>query len=130
MTKKNSRESHRTKPAKKLPAKVAIAPSPDKPFPEYDGKSVNYKKLTDKRLPLTRLPLSVTIMKIGDYLFVDPSIEEEKVIDSRLTVAITDGGKICAMQKGGDAPVTIDDVDRMIELATAKAAELAGKLKR
>lgn len=111
-------------------ALAAVAAVQDARFPEYDGKSVDYKKLTDKRLPITRMPLSVTIMKLGDYLFVDPSIEEEKVIDSRLTVAMTQDGKVCAMQKGGDVPVTIDDVDRMIELATAKAAELAVKLKR
>ncbi len=111
-------------------ALAAVAAVQDARFPEYDGKAVNYKKITDKKLPLARLPLSVTVMKIGDYLFVDPSIEEEKVVDSRLTVAMTQDGKICAMQKGGDVPVTIDDVGRMIELATAKAAELMSKLKR
>ncbi len=111
-------------------ALAAVAAVQDARFPDYDGKAVNYKKITDKKLPIARLPLSVTIMKLGDYLFVDPSIEEEKIIDSRLTVAITQDGKICAMQKGGDAPVTIDDIDRMIELATAKAAELMSKLKR
>lgn len=111
-------------------ALAAVAAVQDARFPEYDGKAVSYKKLTDKKLPVTRMPLSVTVMKIGDYLFVDPSIEEEKVVDSRLTVAMTQDGKICAMQKGGDAPVTIDDIGRMIELATVKAGELSGKLKR
>lgn len=111
-------------------ALAAVAAVQDARFPEYDGKAVNYKKLTDKKLPITRMPLSITVMKIGDYLFVDPSIEEEKVVDSRLTVAMTQDGKICAMQKGGDVPVTIDDIGRMIELATVKAGEFAGKLKR
>ncbi len=111
-------------------ALAAVAAVQDARFPEYDGKTVNYKKLTDKKLPLTRMPLSVTVMKLGDYLFVDPSIEEEKVVDSRLTVALTQDGKICAMQKGGDVPLTIDDIGRMIELATVKAGEFSGKLKR
>ena len=110
-------------------ALAAMAAIQDAKFPKYDGKAVDYKHLTDTRLPIVRTPLSITIHKIGEFLFVDPSTEEEKVIESRLTVAMTPDGKICALQKGGDVPLTIADIGRMIDLATAKAAELAGKLK-
>ena len=96
-------------------------------FPTYDGKAVDYKKLTNEKLPIVRMPISVTVVKIGDYFLVDPTIEEEKVIDSRLTVAVTEDNKICAMQKGGDTPITIEDVSAMVDLARAKAAELLKK---
>ena len=109
-------------------ALAAMAALRDAKFPTYDGKTVDYKKLTSQKLPLLRTPISVTVVKIGDYLLVDPTVEEEKVIDSRLTVAITEDNKICAMQKGGPVPISIEDVSAMIDLAHAKAAELMKKL--
>ncbi|HIG98216.1 TPA: exosome complex protein Rrp42 [Candidatus Woesearchaeota archaeon] len=109
-------------------ALAAVAALQDTRFPEYTGTSVNYKKLTDKRLPLVRAPISVTVFKLGDFLFVDPSVEEESIFDARLTVALTRDGKICAMQKGGSASLSIDEVGRMVDLAALKASELAGYL--
>ncbi len=109
-------------------ALAAIAAIKDARFPGYDGKAVDYKHLTDKRLPILKAPVSITVHKIGDFLFVDPSVEEEKVIDARLTVAMTDG-KICALQKGGASPLSIEDIGKMIDLASAKAGELALKVR-
>ncbi|MBI3037103.1 exosome complex protein Rrp42 [Candidatus Woesearchaeota archaeon] len=109
-------------------ALAAVAALKNARFPEYDGKTVDYKSMTDKKLPIARFPVSVTVTKIGDSIFVDPTVEEEKVVDSRLTVAITDGGRICAMQKGGNSPLSIDEIGRMIDLAVAKAAELSKQL--
>lgn len=110
-------------------ALAALAAIKDARFPSYDGKTVDYKHPTDKRLPILRAPVSVTVHKIGEFLFVDPSVEEESVIDARLTVAMTPDGKICAMQKGGSSPLTIDDIGKMIDLASAKAQEIAGKVR-
>ena len=109
-------------------ALAAVAALKNARFPTYDGKTVDYKSMTDKKLPIARFPVSVTVTKISDFFLVDPTVEEEVVIDSRLTVAITDGGKICAMQKGGNSPLSIEDVSRMIDLAVSKAAELSKQL--
>lgn len=109
-------------------ALAAVAALKNARFPAYDGKAVDYKSMTDKKLPIARFPVSVTVTKISDFFLVDPTVEEEVVIDSRLTVAITDGGKICAMQKGGNSPLSIEDVSRMIDLAVSKAAELSKQL--
>src|SRR3989338_6817761 len=79
-------------------------------FPEYDGKAVDYKHLTEKKLPLLKAPVSVTVYRIGEHFFVDPTAEEEKVVDSRLTVAVMADGNICALQKGGDVSLAIDDI--------------------
>ena len=43
---------------------------------------------------------------IADKLFVDPGLEEEEVMDARLSVAFTDAGNICAVQKGGSGYFT------------------------
>lgn len=109
-------------------ALAAVAAIQDARFPGYDGKTVDYKHLTEKRLPMARTPISITVNKLGEFIFVDPSTDEEMVVDARLTVAMTEG-KICALQKGGSTPLTIDEIGRMIDLAKAKAGELSVKLK-
>jgi len=78
------------------------------------------------RLPIDekKNTLSITILKIGDYLIADPSVDEEKVYDSRLTVATLADGTLCGMQKGGDAPLTEEEIMKMVELAIEKGKEL------
>ncbi|MBN1156752.1 exosome complex protein Rrp42 [Candidatus Woesearchaeota archaeon] len=99
-------------------------------FPSYENEKIDYKKKTKEKLPLSKAPVSVTVMKIDKYFIVDPLPEEERILDARLTVATTEDGKICAMQKGGDTPLSIEDVDRMIDIAIEKTQELRGHLKR
>jgi len=104
-------------------ALASLAALKNTKFPEYDGTKIDYKKRTDKDLPINKLPISVTVLKIGDFFIVDPNSEEEKAVDARLTVAIS-GDKICALQKGGDMPVTTEDIKKMIDIAFDKSKEL------
>ncbi|HZX44834.1 MAG TPA: exosome complex protein Rrp42 [Candidatus Nanoarchaeia archaeon] len=97
-------------------------------FPSFDGEKIDYSKKTDKKLKLRNVPLSVTICKIGERYLVDPTTEEEKVTDARLTVASIEDGTICALQKGGEAPLSVDDVTKMIDIGIEKAKELRGVL--
>lgn len=98
-------------------------------FPKFDGEKVDYSEKTNKKLELNNIPLSVTVCKIGDRFIVDPTTEEERVIDTRLTVATIEDGTLCALQKGGEAPLTEEDVYKMIEIGTEKGKELRGALK-
>jgi exosome complex component RRP42 len=93
-------------------------------FPELVGEKINYKKKTNQGLPINAEPVSVTVLKIGDHLLVDPIKDEQLVIDARLTVAFTKDNTICAMQKGGDSPLSIKEIEQIIDLATKKAKEL------
>jgi len=61
-------------------------------------------------LPMLKTPVSCTFAKIGENILVDPSQNEEKVLDARLTVTTEDNGYICAMQKGGDSQFTVDEI--------------------
>lgn len=107
---------------------AAVAAVKSARFPKYEGEKINYKEMTDQPLPVAaRAPVTVTVVKIGNSLLVDPSYEEEKFCDARLTVAISEG-RICAMQKGGDAGLGFDEVDRMVALAMAKAEEVSSRL--
>jgi exosome complex component RRP42 len=73
-------------------------------------------------------PITVTLAKISDKLIVDPWIEEEQVMDARLTLAINDEGNICAMQKGGAGFFTPQKILEAARIAQEKAAELRKKL--
>lgn len=109
-------------------ALAAIAALKDTKFPTLDGDKVDYKNRTKTKLPLNEAPLAVTVFKTGKNLFVDPTIEEMKEYDARLTVALIEDGSISAMQKGGEAPLTSDDILAMVDLATKKIKELRTKL--
>ena len=66
----------------------------------------------------------VTIAKVGDKLLVDPTFEEESIMEARLNIATIDNGNICAMQKGGVAPLTNEEPKNAVKLATSKGKEL------
>ena len=103
---------------------AALAALKDAKYPAFDGEKVDYKEKTNKKLELGKTPIAVTVIKIGDKFIVDPDIEEEKVIDSRLTVSSMEDGTLCAMQKGGDFPLTIEDISKMLDIGIEKAKEL------
>jgi len=103
---------------------AAIAALRNTTFPEYKDDKIDYKKKTSKKLELKDIPLSVTVIKIGDKFLVDPDSEEEKAIDARLTVASLSDGTLCAMQKGGDYPLTSEDIAKMVDIGIEKGKEL------
>jgi exosome complex component RRP42 len=100
----------------------------DARFPKYENEELDYKTRTDKRIELSKKPIAVTVYRVGPHFFVDPIVEEEKEIDARLTVTLTEDGTICALQKGGDQPLTTEDIGRMLEIATEKSKFLREKL--
>ena len=110
-------------------ALAAVAALKDMRFPKYEDDKLDYKEKTDKKLDLKDLPVTVTVIKIGDRLIVDPDLDEEKVIDARLTVASLSDGTLCALQKGGDYPLTTEDIDKMVDIALHKAKELRKYIK-
>jgi len=103
---------------------AALAALKDARFPAVENDKIDYKKKTDQKLPLERYPLAITVCKIGDKFIVDPDTEEEKAIDARLTVASTEDGHLCALQKGEDFPLTINEISQMIDIGMEKAKEL------
>ncbi|MDP3639988.1 MAG: exosome complex protein Rrp42 [Nanoarchaeota archaeon] len=101
-------------------------------FPVCDPETgvIDYKQKTNKALPLLKEPLPVTVFKICGSLFLDVTLEEEKAAEARLTISSDPDGTISALQKGGTAPLTLEDIERMIDLATEKAAFLRKELNR
>jgi len=106
-------------------ALAAMAALKDAKFPKLLEKDkVDYHIKTDKKLPLDRTPVSITVYKLGDKFLVDPTNEEIKFLEGRLTVAITEEDKICAMQKGLSASFTLEEIDKAVGIAMEKSKEL------
>lgn len=80
------------------------------------------------QLPLKSRPITITIGKINNTLIVDPWLEEEKVMDSRISMAVDEAGNICAVQKGGSGYFTPQQILESSKIAQQKAAELRKKL--
>jgi exosome complex component RRP42 len=103
---------------------ASLAALKDTKFPEIVDGVVDYKHKSSKGLDLQHLPMGITIGKIGKHLLVDMIPDEISVLDSRLTVTLLEDNTICALQKGGTEPISVDDVSRIVDLAIEKAAEL------
>ena len=109
-------------------ALAALAALRNTVFPKYDEDGIDYATKTKQKLNVLKEVVSVTVHKIGSSFLIDPSSDEETISDARLTVASTPDGLLSALQKGGDAPLTSDDIQSMINLALEKAKFLRGKL--
>jgi exosome complex component RRP42 len=82
----------------------------------------------DFPLPVMHQPISVTAVKIDGKLLVDPTHDEERVADARLTVATNETGNLCAMQKGLNGSFTQDEVFKIVDLSRSIGAEVRSKL--
>ena len=88
-----------------------------------DGKIV--KKLGYTPLPILDYPIAVTFAKIGNKLILDTMLDEEQVMDARLTITMNKDGNICAAQKGGGSGYfTREEILEATKIATEKTAEL------
>ncbi len=98
-------------------------------MPNYEIEDGEVKIKTGySPLPLKSHPITVTMVKINDKLVVDPSTEEEQVMDARISMAINEEGNICAIQKGGAGFFSPQKILEASKLAQEKAAELRKKL--
>ena len=110
-------------------ALAAMAALLNTKMPNYEIKDGELKiKQGYTSLPVKSHPVTVTIGKINNYLIVDPGLEEEQVMDSRISMAINDEGNICAVQKGGSGYFTPQQILEASKIAQEKAAEIRKKL--
>lgn len=111
-------------------ALAALAALKDARFPQYDGTKISYDKRTDKPLPLTDLPVSCTVRKLGDKIFVDPSKNEDSLTDARITFAVNKDGTFCAMQKGGQLGLNVEDIKEMASIAIKSSKIIRKELEK
>lgn len=87
------------------------------------GGEIKFKKGYEK-LPLQNYPVEISIGKLDGKLFVDPTLEEEAIVEGLITIAIGKEGEICAMQKREAGVFSVDDIQRAITIAQKKAEEI------
>ena len=78
--------------------------------------------------PIQKKPVMVTVSKINNKLMVDPCLDEEGVMEARISIATIEDGSICAIQKGGIGCFSREELEQAYELAKAEGAELRAKL--
>ena len=75
-------------------------------------------------LPITTLPIATTFAKIGDKIVLDPTSEEEAIMDARLTLVTDSNGNFVAGQKGRPGLFTIEEMTALAVTAKEKGAEI------
>lgn len=100
-------------------------------IPKYDAKNekVLYGELSDKKIPLAKEnPISITAHKLGETMIVDPTKEEEDVGEARMTIGGTVEGVISSIQKGDAKELSIEDVNKILELTEKARKDVFSKI--
>lgn len=79
--------------------------------------------------PLTTIPISITAVKIGDSMIIDPIAEEEACMNARITITTNSEGRLAAIQKGSAGSFTIDEIKRAAEVARVKGEMVRKRIK-
>ncbi len=93
---------------------------------------VPWSKLDEKKkdVPLgtQTAPVSLTAVKIGSKVLIDPNLDEDEVADARITVSTDENGDIRAMQKGLNGAFTIDEIKYVVKLSEELGKQVRPKL--
>jgi exosome complex component RRP42 len=95
-------------------------------FEIQDGKVVDTGKKRDP--PLTTIPVSITQVRIGDAIILDPTAEEEACMDARITITTNSESRYAAIQKGYAGSFAIDQIKKAAETARIKGEQVRAKL--
>jgi exosome complex component RRP42 len=82
----------------------------------------------DFPLPLSEPPISCTSVKFNDIIVMDPSLDEEEIAETRLTVATDKNGHIRAMQKGLSGSFTSEEIKKVIKASIDNGKKIREKL--
>jgi exosome complex component RRP42 len=82
------------------------------------------EKGDDYPMPLRHTPIQTTVVKIENSILFDPTLDEEKVAEARLTVTTDENGDLRAMQKGLPGAFTLDEVKQVINASLRISKDL------
>jgi exosome complex component RRP42 len=78
---------------------------------------------------MKKIPVPCTYAKIADSILYDPSMEEESVMDSRITATTEDSGRISAMQKGDVGSFKKEEILDIVRRSKVRGDEVRALLK-
>jgi len=91
----------------------------------YEAKDDEVKFLPGfTQLPVVNYPIPITFADINGKLVADPGLDEEEVMDARLTLTFEKTGKVCAIQKGGRGTFTKEQMLDAVRIGQQKAEEI------
>ncbi len=109
----------------------AVAALLNAKIPKFEVKNdevlINEEELIP--LPISSVPVYCTMVKIDDKIIVDPILDEEMVMSSRITFVSLENNVLCAMQKGENGTFKLEEVFAALENAKNKAPEVRAILR-
>ncbi|MGQ9565532.1 MAG: exosome complex protein Rrp42 [Candidatus Bathyarchaeales archaeon] len=106
-------------------ALAALAAIMNTKMPKYEIENGEVKKKPGYiPLPIRNYPIPVTFAKINGKMIVDPWLEEEQVMDARLTMTFDKDGNICAIQKGEVGHFTVQQILDAAKIGQQKSADI------
>jgi len=79
---------------------------------------------SDYPLDVQHYPIECTFVRLGDTIVVDPTFDEERSAQGRLTVATDETGRVVAMQKGLVGAFSPEDVKDTVRRAFRHGEEM------
>ena len=79
--------------------------------------------------PLTTVPVSITAVRIGESVILDPTAEEEACMDARITITTNSDQNFAAVQKGSTGAFAVEQLKRAAATARIKGEEIRAKLR-
>lgn len=80
--------------------------------------------------PVIKPVVITTIVKIGKYLIVDPNLDEENILDAKISIAYGEDGNIVGIQKEGTGSFTLQELDLVENIGRASSQKLIEELKK
>jgi len=80
--------------------------------------------------PITTIPISITMGRIGEFIMIDPNLDEWACLDARITITTNSDGNIVALQKGGSAGFTFDQLIKCSELSISAGPKIREIIKQ
>jgi exosome complex component RRP42 len=96
-------------------------------FEIRDGKVVDTGE--KQHSPITTLPVSITAVRIGDSILLDPTAEEEACMDARITITTNSDNNFAAVQKGSTGTFTLEQLKQIAASAKTKGEEVRNKMR-
>src|SRR3972149_4670199 len=95
-------------------------------MPKYEIEEGDTVKDTGEKvpLPITNLPISVTMALLENNLMVDPSLDEESIMNARITFSSSDNNTLCAAQKGRPGGFSVEQIKLAASTALSKGEEI------
>lgn len=97
---------------------------------QMNGEYRINKNEVNGKLPMRYPVVTVSVAKVDKYLIVDPDLDEESIMDTKVSFSYTPDFRIVGIQKSGKGSLSLQDVDQAENIARNAAGKLFEELKR